>query len=152
MSSTEEPLAPPASMDNVAGLVPAPSPSPETAPALESPPTPTNETASSDDVVTAAVKIEDETEPMEKGPAEALGGDKEAGVLPGAAAASDPGPPPDGGLTAWLQVLSNFAIHFLGVGFSNCFGLFIREPRGSWTSVLGRKTDASSLLVLPGAT
>lgn len=31
-------------------------------------------------------------------------------------AVPDIGPPPDGGLTAWMQVLSNFLIHFLGGG------------------------------------
>jgi hypothetical protein len=60
------------------------------------------------------VKVEDDSSPP-------LGEnvDGEKGLPAPALAPGDPGPPPDGGLTAWLQVLSNFLIHFFGVGFSN---------------------------------
>ncbi|KAI9027030.1 major facilitator superfamily domain-containing protein [Hyaloraphidium curvatum] len=41
-------------------------------------------------------------------------------------APAPPDPPPDGGRTAWSQVVANFFIQFFGVGFSTAFGVLVR--------------------------
>lgn len=49
----------------------------------------------------------------------------------------DPGPPPDGGLNAWLQVLSAHLVLFNTWGYINSFGIF----QSYYTSTLQRPPD-----------
>ncbi|KAI9029196.1 major facilitator superfamily domain-containing protein [Hyaloraphidium curvatum] len=65
------------------------------------------------------IKIEDDAAGMDPSPSAKADAPKEA--APG----GDIGPPPNGGLAAWLQVLSNFFIHFFGVGWSNAIGVLV---------------------------
>jgi MFS family permease len=53
---------------------------------------------------------------------------------------TDPGPPPDGGITAWLQVLAGHMMCFVTWGLITSFGIF----QSTYEEMLGRGPSAVS--------